>query len=476
MKPHRAIFSSIIYILVINLTLNSCDDTSEKFNSFSSETRSSEIDRNYNVSPNDVLTIANAINHKYVIKDTANIVRCLLDEVNDTLLYACNKVKGGWTLFSSDKRLPAIIMDTSSGDFDEFFNDKMNKFWINTLINEVRVLKKLNNNELAFSDEEIQNNMNFWNSISNPDEFFSDSRYQLSKKPEINPGLTLIPNGHYELYKSYTYEVIYDSIPRLTTTDWDTGAPFNLYCPFNSSYKDHASAGTVAVAAAQMLYFMHNEFGVPQTAPSEAYCKNSVSDSIYVWDQTNYTETIWEQMKNDPSAAAPLIANIGKRINARYFDNGTATKPKELINKVFKPYGLSAEYIKYNVDILKNNLLNKLPVIIEARDNDAKYPEAFIVDRYRRSAYQTTNIYHYTYDNLPEGTMIPYVKDSVVYSYKTPYIDQIGINWGNGAVYQKPNKWYPITGDWRITDYWPYNYNENRNIIYFITTGLIRRE
>ena len=270
--------------------------------------------------------------------------------------------------------------------------------------------------------------------------------------------------------------MVYDSIPRLTTTDWNQDSPFNIYCPFKSNYKDHALAGTVAVAAAQMLYYMHHEFGVPQTAPSEAYCRNSVDDSIYIWDQTNYTESVWEKMKDNPSSAAPLIANIGKRLDARYFGNETATNPKDLVNKVFKPYGLSCEYKNYDEDILKNNLLNKIPVIIEARDKDAKYPEAFIVDRYRRSAYRTTNVYHYTYDNLPEGTMIPYVPDSIVYIYNTPYIDQIGINWGRGTAYQEPSKWYPITGDWRLYSGWPYNYNDNRKIIYFNTSGLNRRQ
>lgn len=477
MRNNTSNHSSFVVIVAIFSLLFSCSDSVEKFNSLSSGTRSSDFFENNNVSMHEIMSLAKAMNPNFNCADSIQRhVRCIVDEVNDTLLFACNYSNGGWTLFSSDKRFPAIIMHSSNGDFNEYLNDTINQIWLNTLTSELKVLKTLSNDELAFSDEEIQENINFWNSISNPDGYFASSRSQITRKPEIRPGLVPIPKGHYELKNSYTYEVIYDSIPRLTITDWDVVSPFNLYCPYNSSYTGHVPTGSVPVAAAQILYFMHNEFGVPQTAPSEAYCNNSVSDPFYVWDQTNYTETVWDEMKINPSAAAPLIANIGKRLDARYFDNETATNPKDLINKVFKPYGLSSEYKNFSVDILKDNLLNRMPVIIEARDKNANYPEAFIVDRYRRSAYRTTNIYRYTYDNLPEGTLIPYVEDSIVYSYKTPYIDQIGINWGRGAVYQKSYKWYPITGNWRIIDSWPYNYNENRKIIYFNTDGLTRRK
>lgn len=192
----------------------------------------------------------------------------------------------------------------------------------------------LSDTELTFSNTEIENNRNFWESILNPDAFFSKKVNARIKHIEIDPGATklpIIPTGHYKYSHSYTIEEVYDSIPRMIQTDWHVNDPYNSYCPFASSSSKRVTTGTVAICAAQIMYYMHNKYGIPQTAPSEAYCNFRASDQIYIWNQSNYTEAIWDQMKENGKAAAPLIANILHRLNVRYFNNEPTVNPKDLV-------------------------------------------------------------------------------------------------------------------------------------------------
>ena len=42
---------------------------------------------------------------------------------------------------------------------------------------------------------------------------------------------------------------------------------YNIYCPLKSDNFWHAPAGCVAIAGAQILYYLNHKFGVPATAP-----------------------------------------------------------------------------------------------------------------------------------------------------------------------------------------------------------------
>lgn len=406
-----------------------------------------------------------------------NHVKCIVDDKNDTLFYVSNDVYGGWTLYSSDSRIPAIIMQSDEGSFESFAESVGSRLWINSMMDYMKLIKQSSDEELSFSESEIETNRNFWKSIIDPNTFFLNGQNKKYSKPEINPGIspTPIPQGHYEYSHSYKIEVVYDSVPRIITTNWNESEPYNAYCPFKSDLSGRAPAGRIAIAAAQVMYYTNRKFGVPQKAPSEAYCAFNVTDSIYVWDQTNYTEAIWSQMESMGIAAAPLIANIGSRLNMRYTDSGAIANPKDLVKKVFKPYGINSSYMDYDVETLKSNLLNRIPVIIEARDKYDVSPTVFIADRYKRSRYQTTNYYVWVYDNVKEGQLVPYVRDSLTYSYSTPIIDNIGFNWGDGYIEENEKSWYPIMGDWRPYGF-PYDYNANRKMICFDFSDLTSKQ
>ena len=218
----------------------------------------------------------------------------------------------------------------------------------------------------------------------------------------------------------------------------------------------------VAIAGAQMLYWLHCNLGVPQTAPSQAYC-NGNKDS-YTFGQTNYTSTIWEFMDRIGLRAAPLIANVGKRVGMRYGNTGSAAQTSDLVDHVFAPYGIGCTYMAYNVDTLISHLYNGYPVIVRAKAKNKNYGHNFIVDQYLRQQPVYKRVYVWVYDTYPTGKPLPYVPDMTEAVYYSPTITRISMNWG----WNKSDNyaWYGLTDDWIIhSDSGQDKWNVNRAMI-----------
>lgn len=154
-------------------------------------------------------------------------VKCLKDESNDTLLYIVNHPEGGWTIYASDTRVPAILAQSSKGTYEEASENDNLTAWVGTMAEDMKIIKHLDDSGLIFSSEEIKHNQKFWKAISKPDEYIAEEEVKTRF-----PKDTVIPvYGHYELISSRTYSEVYDSIPRLTTTNWGQEKPYNYYCP-----------------------------------------------------------------------------------------------------------------------------------------------------------------------------------------------------------------------------------------------------
>lgn len=396
------------------------------------------------------------------------VVECIVNQSSDTVLFISKKQKGGWTIYSSDTRVPAIVACSDSGSFDNLMQVDGARAWIESIAEDMAIIKNLPDESLNFSKNEIACNKAFWKSISSPDDYVKENLLPTTRA--IDKDLILI-TGHYELRYSTSYSEVYDSIPRMTTTNWHQGYPFNIYCPLKTDNSNcHAPAGCVAIAGAQMLYFLHDYYGVPSTAPSEAYCYGDINS--YTWDQTNYTTDIWSNMNSYGVYAAPLIANVGKRLGMDYGNDASGAYTSDLVNNVFAPYGISCIFANYDTNILKNSLLNGMPVLLDARSwytsdsGTKKSGHAFIADRYKRTRIVTKNYYEWVYDSYPTNTPIPMVPEKIEYTYSSPNISMIGFNWGWGSYYYVPNEWFSLTGDWISSRVTSYNWNINRHMIY----------
>lgn len=226
-------------------------------------------------------------------------------------------------------------------------------------------------------------------------------------------------------------------------------------------------AGCVAIAGAQMLYFLHYKFGIPETAPSWAYSDGDINS--YTLKLGNYSVDVWDQMKKTYDIkTAPLIANVCSLLNMNFGNNNSYTDFRKLETNLFDAYGINCTFSTFNSDTLSKSLLSDMPVIVTAQDKSqtrngvaiigAHFINAhtFIADRYKRERNVTEYIYEWVYEPEPiepeiplTRANIPYVPIKKVYRYYSPKITMIGFNWGwaNDDNYDD-FQWFALAGDW----------------------------
>ena len=395
---------------------------------------------------------------------TAPEITCYEDAEHDTLLYICDNMGDGWTIYSSDTRVPPIVAQSDSCSFAHASENEALMAWVATIAEDMKYIKHASDAELNFTPSEIESNKNFWKSISFPDEYVKEMfKDELTTR---GAGGNYLLYGHWELLSVEHYTQKYDSISRLTQTNWNQGYPCNIYCPYytNNIY-DHAPAGCGVIMAGQMLYFLHYKLGVPQLAPSQAYCNSYVAEfPNYDWDQTNYNSVIWNNMDSYGNNSGPLIANIGRRLHIDY--SNSESYSSHYVDSVFKPYGINCRFLPYDTDSLKTDLLNGMPVGLFAAANHQGQTvgHSFIADRYLRKRDVTKRIYYWVYDSVPTNIIVPgNIPNQVTYTYSSPYITMIGMNWGWGMWYNDDSEWFALTGDWiKDNDNW----NIDRYMIY----------
>lgn len=453
----------LMLLLLASALLSCTDDIQDSFDASNLDLPSIAVADVANVVKMDnVLALASA---PEVEEDKAEekkfSVECITGEKGDTLLYAVTKDEGGWTLYSSDKRTPPVVAQGGTGTFAQLMENDHARFWIESMAEEMAVIKSLDDSELNFTAEEIEENRKFWRSVTDPDGFV---RELVGMDGSKGLGHDALPDGHYELFATEYITEVYDSIGRLTNTDWDQGNAYNYYCPYKTgSTTEHALAGCVAIAGAQMLYFLHYHLGVPETAPSEAYCYSHTGNPPYDWGQYAYSSTIWDSMNSISGVVeAPLIANVGNLVGMVYYDNLSGAFNYDL-PFAFAEYGISCYRYVYEPYRMAQSLLDSMPVILGGYTSDLTKGHSFIADQYKRTKTTVKRTYEWVWDTTPApGTLMPFVPRRVEYTYGSPVISWVGMNWGWGYMFNRDDEWFGLTGDWILG---AYNYSTNRDIV-----------
>ena len=384
----------------------------------------------------------------------------------DTVMYIVNYGNNsGWQIISADMRTPHVIAESNNGRF-ELDNDNPGVLaWISCMGTDLSYVRRASNTDLVFSDDEIMANMAFWQKQG-------DSPRALD--PPINDG----EEGRWYQTVVETTELV-DSIPHLTVTQWGQHNPYNYYCPFKSNnYQVKAPAGCVAIAGAQMLYFLHYKYGVPVYAPSSATCIGDTTG----WEmhQTDFTSTVWDEMDTDfietfvggplfPVAESPLIASVGTLVGMDYGNDGSGATTSDLVDNVFSYYGISCEYSSFDEDDVMSSLLAGIPVVVRARSS--WFPlftstHSFLIDGYRstRTRYK---ILHYYMTN--GGCFDPDYPEYYSYSYSPTQVVAVKMNWGLGSQWgNEPlnDGWYTLTGSWVINNEGEKAYDYYRHMIH----------
>ena len=384
-------------------------------------------------------------------------VEAVTDAAGDTLMYIVNNPGGGWKVLSADARTPAVLAEGAEGSFSiENACDGL-KVWMDCLASDMEAVRSAATDELNFTSEEISANRSFWGADAQP--------------AALSPTLLPNPGGEWKTRTTTVVHVV-DSAEN-TTPRWSQNNAYSAYCPLKSnSSEDRAPAGCVAVAGAEVLYYLHNKFGVPATMVSEGYCNGNLNGYARAFYNSN--TSIWSQMTSEhkhidgtANAEALMIGHIGDIINMHYRERYSWAWPANLVNPLFSTYGIQASSGSYDEDVVKSNLEAALPVIVTATTQAIPVNfniHCFVIDGYKRTYTEYVHLhYWYSYDFETWYDPDEYAS-YYTYSYSDPVITAVTINWGCG---EGKSGWFTLIGDWVSPD--DTNYRHNRSMIYDIT-------
>lgn len=404
---------------------------------------------------------------KFGNTELMNIIPITWNDV--TCLYVLEYEKG-YEILSADKRSQVPLVVDSEGQFVFPSEESPFGFQIYTLAEDVW-FSLYHNDLLDTPDDETKDNMassmKFW-ALVNAD--FNTIQEQTLPTKARNDTIILNPEeGHWDLVDITYLDAPYDTVGHLVPTWWTQIAPFNNYCPYDTTTStSRCPAGCVAIAAAQVLYYLHYNLGVPEESPSSGYCSGFVYNNTVVQSFGSFSEDTWDYMmpSADPSGyAAMLIGDVGKKVNMHYGANGSGAKTVDLKNNVFQPYGIQcSNYNNYSGTILRINLENERPVICaghreitDSMGQTSYVGHAFIVDKFIRYRYSIVFTYEWVYDDPELDPGYTIIRTTT--TYETPRIVLYQMNWGYGYEYNYNDVWCSMNGVWQYGARTPYTHN-----------------
>ena len=362
------------------------------------------------------------------------------------LAYIIN-YENGWEMVSADKRTSPRLAYSEVGELDFEQCPDTQKAWLESVMDEIRFLQSLPEEEyLNLGKEcldEMGSNYEFWEAITASDSYLERV---LGEGYRGNPGL-----GYYELDDVIVDTLEYEVVNHLMAVHWHQNAPYNNYCPLRTDDPSRrAFAGCGAIAAAQILWYLHMTYGYPIYAPSSASCVGNVDS--YIMTQSGQSSTIWNSMSICGDDAAVLIAKVGTMVGMQYSNTSSISYFSSYAPSVFSPFGVnSSSYSTFNASIAGSNLLDGLPVFVRAATAN-NVGHFFVIDGYK--AYHVGHGLRYIWvstDPSPDPQTIIEPTLNIYSYYEDPFVSEFSMNWGWGQTYD--NGWYTTTGSWAAGGY-----------------------
>ena len=390
-------------------------------------------------------------------------------EYDDEVVFYELSFESGWRIISADKRGPIVLASSNNGGKSLAESNLGVQTWMNCLADDIEYRRLFGEEYYAGITEEALRGerycLDMWDAI------------KANIKPtETKDGLPPpILEGHYELSYTYVTYESYELIQHLTSTTWYQHYPYNEYCPYKLDYSARCPAGCVAIAGAQMLYYLHYKIGVPVLSPSDGYCYGV--EGNYVQGFSDYSGNTWDSMDSlcVNNFAALLVGDVGLRVGMSYSSSGSGASMADLPDDVFLPYGVDCTYISsYDSNIVFASLQDGFPVIFGGHRYESPFSwpgHCFLIDGYETYVSITHFVYEWVYDGPGllggGGNSInaevpapppPYETTAV----SSPYLYRFYLRWGDGGGYD--NTPYATDGIWTYPGLTPYQYD--RKMIY----------
>lgn len=415
-----------MHLFLVVFLLAGCTAFDDDFFAHQDEQETKISPKKYQVSLKSATYYANKISFDdSIVRKVENIDPIVYGR--DTLLYVVNFANNhGWLLLSGDKRTEALLATAQIGHFDKN-NVGGASVWLNDMAGKLYGIKQANPQDTTSGSYQT------WCNI--------DTLALGIKKR--HPHMRHVKNAPWDRNNygqkfdpsdpNYAEDILIDSkieiktnkrIDPLIKTKWGQGVPWNQYAPIWASSNKHCPVGCVAVAGAQMLYYLHYLKGKPLLG-----CDHITGGGI-VYDKENYhnsysfsnpSKSVWDNMPLrtanlynyiDADKVKPvsiLLIQVGMAVEMNYGEDGSGAQMSKLCD-LYQKYGIHSEYQDYSPELILRSLEDSIPVNIEAYRNKEskkflfikvgeKYTigHAWIIDGYR----DLTIDYSFTYNRRP---------------------------------------------------------------------------
>jgi hypothetical protein len=395
---------------------------------------------------------------------------------SDTLLYIVNyKNNKGWLVISGDKRTEAILAYSNEGFFEPEKSNAGVAIWLDDLAEHIYALKQTHEGDTTTAD------YNLWQII----EAQQCMAAILPPTGDLNIGIGG-SGGYWIVDHIVTTPLPTTTKGPLLQTKWGQGSPWNTCVPWMRDYSTRCHTGCVAVAGAQMLYYLHHKWGVPAAMYSTGYCIGWSDNGAYSYQFGfgNPTTTTWDQMalsRNDYGGytdnVAILMGYVGWSIDMKYKSDGSGADTDDLVG-LFSNLGINSIYTGYNSSSVISSLNNNMPIILRAYrtkhdimflgidlGNWYENGHAWVADGYEKRQTKYTYYYHWvensgngngSFDAIMAPAPISYATNSNLNldisitpikteeSISTSYY--LIMNWGYDGSYD--NGRYALNGAW----------------------------
>ena len=420
---------------------------------------------------------------KFISITTHNDSIVILDKIDpviyngDTLLYIVNyKENKGWSIISGDKRTPAILASDETGSFDINKANQSVLIWLDETANRIYNLKKSGIADTTKTDYIL------WNNI----EILTNEKPQKMVAP-------IAEQGYWELVSIYSQTLPSIQKGPFIQTKWGQGDDIRLWntcVPYNKEYTKRCLVGCSAVATGQMLYYLHNQIGVPSATYEQGSCSGysenggilgGIFDTYnYAFSFSNYNTTVWNKMAInwwDPGInySAVYLGYVAKSINTRFGVDGSGAYSSDFINFIRNNGINCSNEVNYDYPTVLASLNNNMPVLTTARtlsgytwvlfvrfNNYAGH--AFIIDGYVTQRTQYTYYYQWvatTGGGIQPAMLVKQKTPSIINQSKTEVSVStntlLTMNWGWDGSYD--SGLYSLNSDWLAGGNDQVNYN-----------------
>ena len=345
----------------------------------------------------------------------------------DTVSYLINYDEG-WELLSADRRAPRVFAQCDKGNttIEQLIGDNpvLGAIYKNYVGN-MRLLK-------ANPQLEIENEyQDSWNDVLIPDRALG-----------------------WELYDTMVFSR--DSIQNhLTQTRWGQEFPWNCRMPYkDSTLTLLCRAGCTPVAAAQMLYYLHQTLNKPEKAygngSTTAYIPGGAT-SVYLddtnvsFDPTTYSSSTWDGMSltslgtGSFISVSTLLLELGYYMHSRYTRTVTSTVSEEMYDAFRREYSIDMSTMEYympggiDYGVIAHQIRHESqPVILNISfvDPDTGYVGHSVIADACKDHYQYSRLFYRRRIETPNNDPMAIPYEYMFVNTPEEFSRYLGINWG----------------------------------------------